>query len=46
MEKVKLQTVHTGEKCPECGQKLRLPADKGKLRVTCSECGHKFEVTT
>jgi glutaredoxin len=42
LEKIRFDIV----KCPECGQKLRLPADKGKLRVTCSECGHKFEVTT
>ncbi|HPS58091.1 MAG TPA: glutaredoxin family protein [Spirochaetota bacterium] len=33
-------------KCPECVQKLRLPAGKGKLRVSCSKCGHKFIVTT
>ena len=33
-------------KCPECSQKLRLPAGKGKLKATCRECGHKFIVTT
>ena len=33
-------------RCPECGQRLRLPAGRGKLRVTCRECSHKFDVTT
>lgn len=33
-------------KCPECGRRLRLPAGKGKLRAACSNCGHKFIVTT
>ncbi len=33
-------------KCPECGQRLRLPAGKGKLNVTCRECAHKFIVET
>lgn len=42
LEKIKYDVI----KCPECGQKLRLPAGKGKLRVTCRECSHKFEVMT
>lgn len=33
-------------KCPSCSIKLRLPSGKGKLRVTCRECGHKFETVT
>ncbi len=37
---------HDVVKCPECGQKLRLPAGKGKLRASCTACGHKFIVTT
>lgn len=28
--------------CPMCHQKLRLPADKGILKVTCSKCSHQF----
>jgi len=27
--------------CPSCGQKVRFPIDKGKIKVTCS-CGHSF----
>lgn len=28
--------------CPQCGQKLRVPSDKGSLTVTCRKCQHKF----
>lgn len=31
-------------KCTSCGQKVRVPRKKGKLRVTCPRCGSKFEV--
>ena len=31
-------------KCPSCGQKVRVPRGKGKLRVTCPKCHEKFEV--
>ncbi len=30
--------------CPVCGQKVRVPRGKGKLRVTCPKCHKKFEV--
>ena len=30
--------------CPSCGQKVRVPRGKGKLRVTCPKCHEKFEV--
>lgn len=33
-------------KCPQCGQKLRAPRNKGKIRVTCSKCGHVFITKT
>lgn len=29
--------------CRQCGQKLRVPRGKGRLRVTCTRCGNKFE---
>lgn len=29
--------------CPQCAQRLRVPRGKGKLRVTCTRCGNKFE---
>ncbi|MGI6230784.1 MAG: hypothetical protein ACOYJL_07760 [Tractidigestivibacter sp.] len=31
-------------KCPKCGQKIRVPRGKGKLRVTCPKCHEKFEM--
>lgn len=30
-------------KCPNCGQKLRVPRGKGKIEITCPKCGHKFD---
>lgn len=33
-------------KCPNCGQKLRLPRKKGKIVVTCKRCLHKFDFRT
>lgn len=29
-------------KCPKCGQALRVPKNKGKIRITCSKCGEHF----
>lgn len=29
--------------CSKCGQKLRLPKGKGKVKVKCPKCGNKFE---
>jgi hypothetical protein len=28
--------------CPECGQFLRIPADKGKLVVHCAKCSYAW----
>lgn len=33
-------------KCPQCGQKLRLPKGKGMVEVTCVKCGTKFQKKT
>ena len=30
-------------KCPGCGQTLRAPKGRGKIRVTCSRCHNVFE---
>ena len=30
--------------CPQCTQRLRVPRKKGRLRVTCTCCGNRFEV--
>ena len=29
--------------CPECGQRVRVPRKKGKIRITCPSCKNKFE---
>ena len=29
--------------CPQCMQKLRVPRGKGRIRVTSSKCGNRFE---
>ena len=28
--------------CSQCLQRLRVPRGKGKIRITCVRCGHKF----
>ena len=29
--------------CPACGQKMRAPRKKGKIRIQCHSCGNSFE---
>lgn len=38
--------THKVFSCPQCGQKLRVPKGKGKINITCSKCGNKFERKT
>ena len=33
-------------KCPKCGQRMRAPRSKGKIRVTCSSCSNIFITKT
>ena len=37
---------HRYFKCPNCGQQLRAPRGKGKLSITCRNCGVSFEEKT
>ena len=29
-------------KCPDCGQKIRIPRGHGKIEIHCRSCGHNF----
>lgn len=42
------RTIHRDKdhryfKCPNCGQQLRVPRGKGKITVTCRNCGATFQ---
>jgi len=37
---------HRYFKCPNCHQQLRAPRGKGKISVTCRNCGVSFEEKT
>ena len=37
---------HRYFKCPNCGPQLRVPKGKGKINVTCRNCGVSFEEKT
>lgn len=45
-EKVLALVDHRLVACEKCGSKMRLPINKGKLKVTCPKCQHKFETIT
>lgn len=32
--------------CPSCHKKMSVPKGKGKIRVTCPHCSHKFDVNS
>lgn len=32
--------------CPSCKSKLRVPKGKGKIKITCSKCGQRFDGKT
>ena len=36
-------TIYCYYYCPNCKQQVRVPAGKGKVRMTCPRCGEKFE---
>jgi uncharacterized C2H2 Zn-finger protein len=38
--------THKYFKCPNCGQKLRVPKKKGSMTITCPKCGTSFKAKT
>ena len=44
------RTAQSGEykffKCPSCRTKLRVPKGKGRIKITCSKCGQRFDGKT
>ena len=30
------------DRCPKCGQQLRVPRGRGKISITCPKCGNQF----
>ncbi len=30
--------------CPNCRSKMRIPKNKGTLKITCKKCSHGFKV--
>lgn len=34
------------QRCPNCGIKIRVPKNKGKLKITCQSCENQFFVET
>lgn len=36
---------HRVIECDKCHTKMRVPLDKGPIKVTCPECAHSFEIT-
>ncbi len=38
--------THRFFKCPSCGTTVRVPKNKGKIRITCPKCKQSFIKTT
>lgn len=45
-EKYKIRATNSKDKkyikCPNCKKEMKIPRNKGKIKVTCPHCGHKF----
>lgn len=40
--RMKDSKTHRYYTCTKCGKKLRVPKGKGKISITCPQCGNKF----
>lgn len=36
---------HRLQACSQCGQKMRVPTNKGTFQMKCPKCQHEFSVT-
>ena len=41
-ERLKQRKIYRFYKCPNCGQKVRVPKGKGKITITCPSCSERF----
>ena len=45
-EKYKIRAANSKDKkyikCPNCKKEMKIQRNKGKIKVTCHHCGHKF----
>lgn len=48
LDQAKVLTLvdHRLTPCENCGAKMRVPINKGKIKVTCPKCGHQFSRET
>ena len=45
-EKILSSVDYLVTNCPSCHGRLRVPKDKGKIRLTCPRCSHQFVMKT
>lgn len=43
IQKKRQKNLYCFFKCPQCSTVLRVPKGKGRIRITCRNCGHVFE---
>lgn len=44
--RIATRKTHVFLRCPVCRARMRVPRGKGRIRVTCPGCGHRFEKKT
>ena len=44
--RVKQSKTHKFFTCPNCGQDIRIPKGKGRIKIRCPKCNEKFEGRT